>query len=231
MAEYNLIDIFRELNPNTRKFSWKQWGSTKFARLDLFLISDSLLPYVEKVDILPTCFSDHSPILLEIDFSKFERGRGFWKFNTSLLKDKTFVELVNNTIKRVTCQYAYFDNIPDFFENETKEVIEQFLNEQTPETLQTLNLKINPELFLDTLLMEIRGSTIKYSSEIKRSNRAQEQLLMHDIEILEKQIQSNNFQNFHLDELNDKKNNPGKPFKSRGRRCIYPFQGKIQNGR
>ena len=205
MAEYNLLDIFRELNPDTRKFSWKQWGSTKFARLDLFLISDSLLPYVEKVDILPTCFSDHSPILLEIDFSKFERGRGFWKFNTSLLKDKTFVELVNNTIKRVTCQYAYFDNIPDFFENETKEVIEQFLNEQTPETLQTLNLKLNPELFLDTLLMEIRGSTIKYSSEIKRSNRAQEQLLVHDIEILEKQIQSNNFQNFHLDELNDKK--------------------------
>ena len=59
--------------------------------------------------------SDHSPILLEIDFTKFERGRGFWKFNTSLLKDIAYVNIVNETIKRVTCQYAYFESRPDFF--------------------------------------------------------------------------------------------------------------------
>ena len=197
MAEYNLIDIFRELNPALKKFSWKQWGSTKFARLDFFLVSDSLLPYVEKADILSTCFSDHSPILLEIDFSKFQRGRGFWKFNNSLLRDKTFVNIVNDLIKRVTCQYAFSEN------NSDDEILDYV--EYTPEILQTLELNINPELFLDTLLMEIRGATIKYSSELKRKNRAQEQLLAHDIEILEKQIQSNNSRDDIIDEYNDKK--------------------------
>ena len=97
MEEYNLIDIFRELNPDTTKFSWKKHRELKFARLDYFLISTSLLPYIVKADILTTAFSDHSPIVLDIDFSKFVRGRGFWKFNNSLLKDKDYVTLV-------TCQ-------------------------------------------------------------------------------------------------------------------------------
>ena len=39
--EHTLIDIFRELNPTSKKFTWKQWGSHKFARLDFFLITDS----------------------------------------------------------------------------------------------------------------------------------------------------------------------------------------------
>ena len=94
MDEYSLIDIYRELNPNSKKISWKQWGSQKFARLDYFLVSDSLLPYVTKCDILPAMYSDHCPITLEINFSKFKRGKGFWKFNNSLLKDPAYLALI-----------------------------------------------------------------------------------------------------------------------------------------
>ena len=100
MNEHNLIDVFRELHPTAKTYSWKQWGSKKFARLDYFLISDSLLPFVENAAILQACFSDHSPILLEIDFSRFTRGRGFWKFNNSLLQDSKYIELVKHLIKR-----------------------------------------------------------------------------------------------------------------------------------
>ena len=54
--------------------------------------------------------------------------------------------------------------------------------------------------------MEIRGATIKYSSEKKRSNKAKEQLLLSDIEILEKQLQSNpDIGEEHIKELDDKK--------------------------
>ena len=171
ISEHNLIDIFRELNPDLKKFSWKKWGTTKFARLDYFLISDSLLPYyVEKTEILQSCFSDHSPILLDIDFAKFQRGRGFWKFNNSLLKDQNFVEIVKIICKEVTCQYAIIENDTDLVENLPPDIFNHFVNQQTPESLQNLQLKINPELFLDTLLMQIRGATIKYISELKRKN-------------------------------------------------------------
>ena len=61
---------------------------------------------------------------------------------------------------------------------------------QNPETLQTLPLKINPELFLDTLLMEIRRDSILFSAEKKRNRLAEEQILINDIEILETQAQN-----------------------------------------
>ena len=69
--ELGLVDIFRELNPTGRKYTWKQWGSHKFGRLDYFLVSSSLLPFISGTKVLAKCFSDHSPIELDIDFSHF----------------------------------------------------------------------------------------------------------------------------------------------------------------
>lgn len=155
---------------------------------------------------MPACFSDHSPILLEIDFAKFKRGLGFWKFNNSLLKDNEYVEMIKNLIKRIVYQYAY-QNDPNLYAiNESLDLYNQFLSVQTPESLQTLDISINSELFFDTLLMEIRGATIKYSSEKKKKNKAQEQLLLHDIELLENQYQSNiNIGGEYINELNEKR--------------------------
>ena len=189
ISELDLIDIFRDLHPLKKKFSWKQWGSNKFSRLDFFLISNSLLPFIHKVDIMPTCYSDHCPILLEIDFSRFSRGKGFWKMNNSLLKDSNYVEIVKNTIKRVTCQYAL--NKDTFLaSNEVPtDTFEDFIANQTPESLQSLPSALNPELFLDTLMMEIRGDTIMYSSQKKREQNRLENVLKNEIEILEKNLQ------------------------------------------
>ena len=87
-----------------------------------------------------------------------------------MLKDQNFVEIVKNIFKEVTCQYAIIENDTDLVENLPPDIFNHFVNQQTPESLQNLQLKINPELFLDTLLMQIRGATIKYISELKRKN-------------------------------------------------------------
>jgi hypothetical protein len=42
---------------------------------------------------------------MELRFNSFERGRGLWKFNNSLLTDATFVEKVKDTIKKTKQQY------------------------------------------------------------------------------------------------------------------------------
>ena len=70
MENLGLIDIFRESFPNQKRYSWRQFGGTKRARLDFFLISATLLPFVEKTDILPGIFSDHSIPMLDIAFLK-----------------------------------------------------------------------------------------------------------------------------------------------------------------
>ena len=191
MSELGLVDAYREFHPTERKYSWNQWGAHKFSRIDFFLTSNSLLPYIQKVDILPKCYSDHCPILIDIDFSKFTRGKGFWKMNNSLLYDPEYVDKIKHAMKKVTAQYAIINNDENFFINASQDIFDLFISEQTPETLQALPLKINPELFLDTLMMEVRRETILYSAEKKRERLGEEQLLNHDIEVLEHQLQQN----------------------------------------
>ena len=57
------------------------------------------------------------------------------------------------------------NNDSNFFQNSSIDTIESFFENQTPETLQSQPLQINPELFLDTLLMEIRRDTNLYSAK------------------------------------------------------------------
>ena len=192
MEQYNLVDIFRELNPDEKTFSWHQFNQNKHARLDYFLVSSSLLPYIQNTSIIPGICSDHSPIVLDVDFSKFMRGRGFWKFNNSLLKDPDYVKLVKEAIKTVTCQYAKINGDENFFVNASSDELSSFLESHSPESLQTLDLKINPQQFLDVLLLEIRRITIKYSATKKRERIANEQLILHDIEILESALSKSN---------------------------------------
>ena len=49
---------------------------------------------------------DHSGILLDLDLIINERGRGYWKFNNSLLKDQQYIDLVTETILAVKQTYT-----------------------------------------------------------------------------------------------------------------------------
>ena len=53
---------------------------------------------------------------------------------------------------------------------------------------QILDLVINDTLFFDTLLMEIRGKSIAYSSHKKKESEKIEKTLIKEIENLEKQL-------------------------------------------
>ena len=188
MGIFNLVDIWRELNPGVKKYSWRKYNENKQSRLDFFLVSSSLLPYVKNADIKPGFCSDHSCITLDIDFSKFKRGKGFWKFNCSLLKDPEYVAKVKDTIKRVVAQYAVVNNDKDFYIHATEQELQDFYSHSSPESLQSTNLKINPQSFLDILLLEIRRETLTFSARRKRERIAKELLLLHEIEVLENTI-------------------------------------------
>jgi exonuclease III len=45
-------------------------------------------------------------ILLSISFNDFQKGRGYWKFNNSLLGDKDYLDCINEVIRTVRKQYA-----------------------------------------------------------------------------------------------------------------------------
>ena len=146
--------------------------------------------------ILPGFCSDHSPIVFDFDFSKFTRGRGFWKFNSSLLKDIEYVKKVKDTIKETTCKYAIINGETNFFERANNDELSDFLESQTPESLQSLDIILNPQQFLDVLLLEVRRITIQYSATKKRERAAYEQLLLHNIEILTFELNMSNENTF-----------------------------------
>jgi hypothetical protein len=54
---------------------------------------------IKKISIGHSVYSDHSPVHLELlETAENVKGIGFWKLNTSLLKDKEYVDSINNIL-------------------------------------------------------------------------------------------------------------------------------------
>ena len=171
MLENNLIDIFRDLYPNKKAFSWRRFNTSKQGRLDYFFISENLFGNIKDCKICPGYRSDHSIITLEMRKNEFKRDRQFWKFNNSLLNDKVYVQSIKELINNIKGQYA----LP-IYNLENLDLI----------PLEEIIFTISDQLFFETLLMEIRGKTIAYSSFKKRKEREAENKLMENIDNLEK---------------------------------------------
>ena len=96
---YNLVDIWRLRNPTAKRFTWRRKNPLQQSRIDLFCISDTLAYETSTTDINPGFCSDHSIITLHIkDTESQKRGRGYWKLNNSLLKDKEYIQLINTAL-------------------------------------------------------------------------------------------------------------------------------------
>lgn len=108
-------------------------------------------------------FTDHSCIDLDLKFSQFVKGRGFWKFNSSLLKDITYVEKVKQTIDTVKLKYATpvynlenMNNIP----------------------IREIQFIIDDHSIFEQILLEIRSMTISFSTHRKKELELEEKILL-----------------------------------------------------
>ena len=93
------IDIFRERNGDDRRFTWRNTGPViKQGRLDFFIISRGLIPFVLEENIVSGYRTDHSMVTLKIDILKQARGKGFFKINNSLLQHEDFSAVIRKVI-------------------------------------------------------------------------------------------------------------------------------------
>ena len=111
-----LCDIWRIRNPKIKRYTFRQNHITGFLqrRLDYFFISNSMQNFVINTDVLASFSTDHSPI--KFSFSEnheFLRGKGFWKFNSSLINNKEYIDkmrkFIFDTLNEIECKYN-FDN-------------------------------------------------------------------------------------------------------------------------
>ena len=77
LAELDLTDIWRDLNPDVHRFTWRRRNPDIQCRLDFFLISSGLSTICVRSDILPGYETDYSLVTLEIDNKTNPRGPGF----------------------------------------------------------------------------------------------------------------------------------------------------------
>ena len=106
--------------------------------------------------------TDHSFTAIEIDNHDLVRSKGFWKFNTSLLKDTSYVELIKSTIQNVKSEYS--------------------INENNQSLLSY-------QMFFEMLKLQIRGISIPYCSKKKRDMKLQEVQLEGRIQVWEGAVQ------------------------------------------
>ena len=95
-VEHDLIDIWRIRNPTDTRFTWRQKTPIIQRRLDYWLVSDCLQVDIDTVDVITAIKSDHSAITLGMNsLDESLRGPSFWKFNSNLVNDSDYCQLIN----------------------------------------------------------------------------------------------------------------------------------------
>lgn len=173
IEEYCLVDIWREFNPESQRYTWRRSSPLQQSRLDFFLISESICNKYLNADILPGYRTDHSMITLELIFGEHVKKRSFWKFNFSHLRDREFVTEINDLIERVIEQYAVSP-----------------YNRDNLSKLKTEDIQftISDQLLLDVLLMEIRSKAVTYGITKNKRLKEQESQIEKEILLIEKKV-------------------------------------------
>ena len=86
----------------SRRFAFVQKHSSVFiqCRLDYIFISNTLQELVTTTEILTPISTDHSPVLFSLSKGNdCLRGKGFWKFNSSLTKDQNYITEIKKLIR------------------------------------------------------------------------------------------------------------------------------------
>ena len=188
ITKNKFIDIWRSQNQDSKRYTWGTKKPFKRARLDYFIISQDILAFAPKAEINNAYRSDHNLITLKLNINSHPRGKGSWKFNNKLLTSIEYINLIKKTINLNKNIYA----LPIY------DV--EFINKDNGETLE---INIADSLFLNNLLCQIRGETIKFSKNLSRINNKIENELVDKITNLEIEIDcyNINLQN-KLNELN-----------------------------
>ena len=176
---YELEDPWRIVYPQKRQFTWCQKNPLKMARLDYFLISLDMMALMKKTEIKPGYRSDHSITMLTIQKNNMTRGKGFWKFNTSLLQDPKYASEIKQIVIENIDRYAILGQ-----DNTSKNVV----------------FDISDQLFWETLKMEIRKKSIWFAGIKKREREREEKNIKSQIDNL---TNKSNIQQEDIDKINE----------------------------
>ena len=100
IAEMDMLDPYREQNPKRRIWSFIGSGAAGNSRIDRVYVNSVNMKNITNIKYIQTPFGGHR-ILSFIKKGQNEIGKGYYKMNTSILKDQKYKEMVEETINEL----------------------------------------------------------------------------------------------------------------------------------
>ena len=100
------VDSYRHFHPDSKTYTYRNKEGTLRGRLDYGLISPSLIPHVKKVTYLAHNYeiTDHASYSLTLDITESLRGKGIFRCNPTIHRDKDYQMLIRNTIRKTVME-------------------------------------------------------------------------------------------------------------------------------
>ena len=99
MAENGFHDVWRDRNPDCKRYSWFRKENKTAARIDFFLTNTGMSGNISNIEYEYGCRTDHAMVSLTYDGEKVKRGKGVWKMNAQLLKCDKYCQMIQKCIK------------------------------------------------------------------------------------------------------------------------------------
>lgn len=93
-----LIDIWRELHPTTKEYTFVSNAHQSYSRLIYIFMSQGLRGTLQDTKILPLSLSDHSPVAICLHWGGKPQGPPRWYFPASLTRDSLFRDELREAI-------------------------------------------------------------------------------------------------------------------------------------
>lgn len=98
MQNQDLVDIWGLQHGQNRQYTWHSKTSPPiFCRLDYFLISENISKMISLSKIKHGYKSDHSIVIICVDFLNFPKGPGYFKVNNSLILHTEYQTLIRKS--------------------------------------------------------------------------------------------------------------------------------------
>ena len=98
--QLDIIDIYRTFHPKTMNFTFFSSALGTFSRIDHILGHKSSLGKLKKTEIIPSIFSDHNAVTLDVNYRrKTIKNSNIWRLNNTLLNNQQITEEIKTETK------------------------------------------------------------------------------------------------------------------------------------
>ena len=98
--QLDLIDSYRTFHPKTMNFTFFSSAHRTFPRINHILGHKSSLGKFNKIEIIPSIFSDHSAVRLDLNYRrKTIKIFSIWRLNNTLLNNQQITEEIKKKTK------------------------------------------------------------------------------------------------------------------------------------